>query len=95
MKMQDHQAPLEEAEHYVAETALLAAGVVRLRTLRREHGQLTSAFVAITKGAATEDVLEQASAIHRRLTDIEQLLADSIEELRTLICSGSHPAKAI
>lgn len=96
MKMQDHQRDASGAvELYVAETTLLAAGAARLRTLRREHGQLTSAFVAVTVGAATADALEQASAFHRRLTELEQLLAADIEELQVLICSSSHPVKPI
>ncbi|AMK22079.1 hypothetical protein [Sphingobium sp. TKS] len=96
MKMQDHQKDAPgAAELYFAETALLAAGAARLRTLRREHGQLMSAFVAVTVGAATADALEQASAFHRRLTELEQLLADNIEELQILICPSWHPAKAI
>ncbi|WP_249902398.1 hypothetical protein [Sphingobium sp. Ndbn-10] len=96
MKMQDHQQDAPgAAELYFADTALLAAGAARLRTLRREHAQLTSAFVAMTKGAATAEALEQARAVHRRLTELEQLLAADIEELKTLICSSSYPGKAI
>lgn len=96
MKMLDHQKKASgAAELYVEDTALLATGAATLRTLRREHAQLTSAFVAVTKGAATAETLEQAGTVHRKLTELEQLFADNIEELQALICSGLHPAKAV